>query len=103
MRDGILCDRRQYEGATDGAPATTMPYIALDITDRDAVMKVIQKLQPDAVVHRAAWTAVDMAEDDDKVEIVRAINVGGTQSIADACKAADCKMLYLSTDYVFVG
>lgn len=80
-----------------------MPYIALDITDRDAVMKVIQKLQPDAVVHRAAWTAVDMAEDDDKVEIVRAINVGGTQSIADACKAADCKMLYLSTDYVFDG
>ena len=103
MRDGILCDRRQYEGATDGAPATTMPYIALDITDRDAVMKVIKEIKPDVVIHCAAWTAVDMAEDDDKVEKVRAVNAGGTQNIADACKAVDCKMLYLSTDYVFDG
>lgn len=60
-------------------------------------------MKPDAVIHCAAWTAVDMAEDDDKVEKVRAVNAGGTQNIADACKAIDCKMLYLSTDYVFDG
>lgn len=92
-----------YAGVADGSPVTTMPYIALDITDRDAVMKVIQEVQPDAVVHCAAWTDVDMAEDDDKVEKVRVVNAGGTQNIADACKAVDCKMLYLSTDYVFDG
>ena len=66
-------------------------------------MKVIQEVQPDAVIHCAAWTAVDMAEDDDKVEKVRAVNACGTQNIADACKAVDSKMLYLSTDYVFDG
>ena len=93
----------RYAGVADGSPVTTMPYVSLDITDRDAVMKVIQEVQPDAVIHCAAWTAVDMAEDDDKVEKVRAVNAGGTQNIADACKAVDCKMLYLSTDYVFDG
>lgn len=93
----------QYAGVADGSLVTTMPYILLDITDQDAVMKVIQEVQPDAVVHCAAWTAVDNAEDDDKVEKVRAVNAGGTQNIADACKAVDCKMLYLSTDYVFDG
>ena len=60
-------------------------------------------MKPDVVVHCAAWTAVDMAEDDDKVELVRRVNVGGTQYIADACKAIGAKMLYLSTDYVFDG
>ena len=93
----------QYAGVADGSPVTTMPYVSLDITDRDAVMKVIQEVQPDAVIHCAAWTAVDMAEDDDKVEKVRAVNACGTQNIADACKAVDSKMLYLSTDYVFDG
>lgn len=93
----------QYAGVADGSPVTTMPYVSLDITDRNAVMKVIQDVQPDAVIHCAAWTAVDMAEDDDKVEKVRAVNAGGTQNMADACKAVDCKMLYLSTDYVFDG
>lgn len=80
-----------------------MPYVGLDITDKEAVLKVISEIKPDAVIHCAAWTAVDMAEDDDKVKKVRAVNTGGTQNIADACKAIDCKMLYLSMDYVFDG
>lgn len=93
----------QYAGVADSSPVTTMPYVSLDITDKNAVLKVIQEVQPDAVIHCAAWTAVDMAEDDNKVEKVRAVNAGGTQNIANACKALDCKMLYLSTDYVFDG
>ena len=102
--EGVGSDiAEQYAGVADGSPVTTMPYVSLDITDRDAVMKVIQEVQPDAVIHCAAWTAVDMAEDDDKVEKVRAVNAGGTQNMTDACKAVDCKMLYLSTDYVFDG
>ena len=102
--EGVGSDiAEQYAGVADSSPVTTMPYVSLDITDRNAVMKVIQDVQPDAVIHCAAWTAVDMAEDDDKVEKVRAVNAGGTQNMADACKAVDCKMLYLSTDYVFDG
>lgn len=94
---------KSYAGVADGSAVTTMPYVDLDITDKDAVKKVITEVKPDAVIHCAAWTAVDMAEDDDKVEKVRAVNAGGTQNIVDACKAIDCKMLYLSTDYVFDG
>lgn len=92
-----------YSGVADGSAVTAMPYVSLDITDKEAVTKVITEIKPDAVIHCAAWTAVDMAEDDDKVEIVRAVNAGGTQNIADVCKEIDCKMLYLSTDYVFDG
>ena len=92
-----------YAGVADGSAVTTMPYVGLDITDKEAVKKVIADVKPDAVIHCAAWTAVDMAEDDDKVEKVHAVNAGGTQNIADACRAIDCKMLYLSTDYVFDG
>lgn len=92
-----------YSGVADGSAVTTMAYVSLDITDKEAVEKVITEVKPDAVIHCAAWTAVDMAEDDDKVEKVRAVNVGGTQNIADSCKKIDCKMLYLSTDYVFDG
>ena len=76
-------------------------YIQLDITDRDAVLSTIREIKPDAVIHCAAWTAVDLAEDNE--EKVRAINVAGTQNIADACKEIDAKMLYISTDYVFDG
>lgn len=102
--EGIGSDlAEQYAGVDDGSAVTTMPYVSLDITDREAVMNVIQKIKPDSVIHCAAWTAVDMAEDDDKVEKVRAVNADGTQNIVDACKAVDCKMLYLSTDYVFDG
>ena len=92
-----------YSGVADGTAVTTMPYVALDITDKAAVEKTITEIAPDAVIHCAAWTAVDMAEDDDKVEKVRAINAGGTQNIADVCKKLDCKMTYISTDYIFNG
>ena len=102
--EGVGSDiAEEYAGIADGSAVTKMPYVGLDITDKDAVMKIISEIKPDAVVHCAAWTAVDMAEDDDKVEKVRAVNAGGTQNIADACKLIDCKMLYLSTDYVFDG
>lgn len=93
----------EYFGIADGSIVTTMPYLQLDITDKEAVEKVITEIKPDAVIHCAAWTAVDMAEDDDKVELVRKVNAGGTQNIADVCKKLDCKMTYLSTDYVFDG
>lgn len=92
-----------YAGANDNSAVTSMPYIQLDITDRESVQKIIAEIKPDAVIHCAAWTAVDMAEDDDKIELVRKVNAGGTQNIADVCKMLDCKMTYLSTDYVFDG
>jgi dTDP-4-dehydrorhamnose reductase len=80
-----------------------MPYVQLDITDAQSVEKTLTEEKPDAVFHCAAWTAVDLAEDEDKQAKVRAINVGGTASIAEACKKLGCKMVYLSTDYVFDG
>ena len=92
-----------YSGIANGSALTTMPYVSLDITDGEAVERVLTREKPDAVIHCAAWTAVDMAEDDDKVSLVRRVNAGGTQNIANVCKKLDCKMLYLSTDYVFDG
>ena len=93
----------QYSGAADGSAVTTMPYEQLDITDAEAVEQVITRVDPDVVVHCAAWTAVDLAEDEDKVEKVRMINATGTANIASVCKKLDCKMIYISTDYVFDG
>lgn len=93
----------QYSGVLDGSAVTTMPYVSLDITDAEAVKQVLLEVKPDVVVHCAAWTAVDLAEDDDKVSKVRAINAGGTQNIVRVCKELDCKMVYISTDYVFNG
>ena len=78
-------------------------YIKLDITDEKDVHDVLTKTKPDAVVHCAAWTAVDDAEDEENKPKVYAINVLGTKYIAEACKEADCKMIYISTDYVFSG
>ena len=92
-----------YKGVADGSAVTTMPYVSLDITDKEKVAKVVAEVKPDAIIHCAAWTAVDMAEDDDKVSLVRAVNAGGTQNMAEAAKAVDAKLLYLSTDYVFDG
>lgn len=92
-----------YSGMADGSAVTTKPYISLDITDKQAVQDVISQVHPDAVIHCAAWTDVDMAEDDDKIAKVRAVNAYGTQYIASACKQIDCKMVYISTDYVFDG
>lgn len=93
----------EYSGIADGSAVTQMPYVPMDITDGDMVERVISDAQPDVVIHCAAWTAVDLAEDDDKVEKVRAINAGGTQNIANVCKKLGCKMVYISTDYVFDG
>ena len=78
-------------------------YKKLDITDENAVHEVITKTKPDSVVHCAAWTAVDAAEDEENKPKVYAINVLGTKYIAEACKEVDCKMIYISTDYVFSG
>ena len=96
-----IADR--YSGVQDGSPVTRMPYVQLDITDHDAVQDAVASAAPDVVVHCAAWTAVDLAEDDDKVGKVRAINADGTRNIAEACRACGCKMVYISTDYVFDG
>jgi len=93
----------KYAGIDNDTAIVSMPYVSLDITDKDAVDLVISSISPDAVIHCAAWTAVDAAEDEYNIEKVRAINVSGTQYIADVCKKIDCKMLYLSTDYVFNG
>ena len=92
-----------YSGIDDGSAVTTMPYVPLDITDKSAVERTISEIHPDAVIHCAGWTAVDAAEDEDKQALVRRINVDGTKFIADVCKKLGCKMLYLSTDYVFDG
>ena len=102
--EGVGSDIQEaYAGVADGTAVTTAPYVSLDITDQAAVEKVITEIHPDVIVHCAAWTAVDMAEDDDKVAKVRAINAGGTQNIANVAKVLDAKMVYISTDYVFDG
>lgn len=93
----------EYTGIQDGSAVTKMPYVSLDITNKNAVEQTLEQIHPDVVIHCAAWTAVDMAEDDDKVEKVRAVNAGGTENIALLCKKLDCKMVYISTDYVFDG
>lgn len=92
-----------YSGLQDGTAVCDMPYAQLDITDGAAVERTITWIKPDAVIHCAAWTAVDAAEDADKADMVRAINVGGTKNIAEVCKTLDCKLMYISTDYVFNG
>lgn len=78
-------------------------YRKLDITDKEAVEKTLTEVRPDAVIHCAAWTAVDAAEDEENLPKVRAINVDGPQNIANVCKKLDCKMIQISTDYVFDG
>ena len=78
-------------------------YVKLDITDGQAVKATLEQIKPDVVVHCAAWTAVDAAEDEENKEKVFAINVTGTENIAKVSKELDCKMVYISTDYVFDG
>ena len=84
-----------------GIEAVGVDIQEMDITDAASVEKVIGEAAPDAVVHCAAYTAVDAAEDN--VEICRKVNADGTQNIANVCKKLDCKMVYISTDYVFDG
>lgn len=102
--EGIGSDiASEYSGIMDGSAVTRMPYVAMDITDKASVQQVIEAQKPDVVVHCAAWTAVDLAEDDDKVEKVRLVNAKGTENIVLLCKKIDCKLVYISTDYVFDG
>ena len=92
-----------YSGMADGSAVCSMPYVKLDITDAEAVAKVVAEAAPDAIVHCAAWTAVDAAEEPENAAKVQAINVEGTRNMALAAKNAGAKLLYLSTDYVFDG
>ncbi len=86
-----------------GHEAIGVDIAEMDITDKNSVDTVISRVQPQAVIHCAAWTAVDAAEDEENISKVRAVNATGTQNIADACKKIDAKMMYISTDYVFDG
>lgn len=102
--EGVGSDiQPEYSGVRDGSAVVSADYVQLDITDKDAVTKVITDIKPDAVIHCAAWTAVDAAEDEENIDKVRAINAGGTRHIAEACRELSCKMTYISTDYVFDG
>lgn len=93
----------QYSGIQDGSAVCTMPYVSLDITDAAAVARTVRELQPEVIVHCAAWTAVDLAEDEDKQEKVERINAFGTRCLAEAAKEVGAKFIYISTDYVFDG
>ncbi len=93
----------EYQGIQDGSAVTGMEYVSLDITNEEAVQQVMERVKPDALIHCAAWTAVDAAEEEENQPKVQAINAKGTRYLAEACKKADCKMMYISTDYVFDG
>lgn len=82
---------------------TSFPYVTLDITNQKEVQKTISEIRPDVIFHCAAWTAVDDAEDADKCDLVKMINGEGTYNVSLAAKALDCKLFYISTDYVFDG
>lgn len=86
-----------------GHDAVGVDIEEMDITDAASVHKVLKEISPEAVIHCAAWTAVDDAEDEDKQEKVHLVNVTGTENIAKICRELDCKMMYISTDYVFNG
>lgn len=102
--DAIGSDIQEiYSGVLDGTAVVSAPYVQLDITNVEAVSATIEFIHPDAIIHCAAWTAVDIAEDEDKRELVHRINADGTRYIAEAAKAIDAKMVYISTDYVFDG
>ena len=93
-----------YAGVQDGSPVTTAPYVQLDITQHDEALAAIERVKPiDGIIHCAAWTNVDKAEDEDVRPLVYRINAEGTRNIAEAAKAMDAKLIYISTDYVFGG
>lgn len=102
--DGIGSDiAATYNGIADGTAVTTMPYVPIDLTDSETVEARIIFEQPDAVIHCAAWTAVDAAEDEENQHKVRGINFGGTKNVAKVCAQLNIPMMYISTDYVFDG
>ncbi len=92
-----------YAGVQDGTYVCSAAYKKMDITDKASVEETIKAVNPDVVIHCAAWTAVDLAEEEEKKPIVEKVNALGTKNIAEVCKELDCKMVYISTDYVFDG
>lgn len=92
-----------YAGIQDHTAVTKVLYVQLDITDQTAVEKIVKDIHPDVIIHCAAWTAVDAAEEESNKDKVHAINALGTRYIAEAARAVDAKMVYISTDYVFDG
>ena len=92
-----------YSGVEDGSYVTISQYVQMDITNMDAVRSVICSIKPDAIIHCAAWTAVDAAEDEENIDKVFSVNSFGTRNIAEAAKSINAKLLYISTDYVFDG
>lgn len=92
-----------YHGIADDTPVTRAEYVSMDITDSELVLRTVEEVKPDAVMHCAAWTAVDAAEEQENRETVWLVNAKGTENICLACKKQDIPMMYLSTDYVFDG
>ena len=86
-----------------GHSAVGVDIEEMDITNAEEVNRVIKDVNPDAVIHCAAWTAVDSAEDEENIPKVRSVNAKGTENIAKGCRELDIKMIYISTDYVFNG
>lgn len=96
-------DRLEDYSGPEDFPKEHFRYFGMDLTDGDAVCKKMDEFCPEAVIHCAAWTAVDAAEDEENRPIVRAVNANGTRFLAQACAKTDIKMLCISTDYVFDG
>lgn len=95
--------RETYTGVQDGTFVCNAPYYQMDIRQRDEVRQVLLSVKPDAVIHCAAWTDVDGAEELANKPLALAVNGEGTANVVDACKYLGCKMMYISTDYVFDG
>ena len=93
----------KYNGIDYGSAAARARYAALDITNAEAVADILDIIRPDAIVHCASWTAVDLAEDEANRDRVFAINADGTRNLATAAKKYGSKLIYVSTDYVFDG
>lgn len=101
---GVGCGRSpKYNGKTEDSFIRDIPYIQLDITNAESVKQILCEIQPDAVIHCAAWTAVDLAEENENKSDVWNVNVKATRNIAEVCSSLGCKMMYISTDYVFDG
>ena len=97
------CETDPAAGRSEGTVTGRPPYVRMDITDRLAVLSTIKAVRPDVIIHCAAWTAVDAAEDEENQPKVYAINAKGTCNVAEAARLVDAKMIYISTDYVFDG
>ncbi|MCR5091048.1 MAG: dTDP-4-dehydrorhamnose reductase [Oscillospiraceae bacterium] len=95
--------RPEYQGVPDGSAAVSADYIGMDITREEQVLEKLMALRPEAVIHCAAWTDVDGAEEEANIPRVFAVNEGGTRNLARACADVGCRMMYISTDYVFDG